>query len=59
MARLAEEQIQEFYEQCYTPGADGDKYRRAFANTHPHDTQRDPNAYTNPTANTDSDGRGI
>ncbi|HEY6758727.1 MAG TPA: class I SAM-dependent methyltransferase [Baekduia sp.] len=28
MARLAEEQIQEFYEQCYTPGADGDKYRR-------------------------------
>jgi SAM-dependent methyltransferase len=28
MARLAEEQIQEFYEQCYTPGVDGDKYRR-------------------------------
>jgi SAM-dependent methyltransferase len=28
MGRLAEEQIQEFYEQCYTPGADGDKYRR-------------------------------
>jgi SAM-dependent methyltransferase len=27
MARLAEEQIQEFYEQCYTPGVDGDKYR--------------------------------
>jgi SAM-dependent methyltransferase len=28
MARLAEAQIQEFYEQCYTPGVDGDKYRR-------------------------------
>jgi SAM-dependent methyltransferase len=28
MARLAEDQLQEFYEQCYTPGADGDKYRR-------------------------------
>jgi SAM-dependent methyltransferase len=28
MARLAEEQIQEFYEQCYTPGADGDTHRR-------------------------------
>jgi SAM-dependent methyltransferase len=28
MARLAEEQIQEFYEQCYTPGVDGDRYRR-------------------------------
>jgi SAM-dependent methyltransferase len=28
MGRLAEEQIQEFYEQCYTPGVDGDKYRR-------------------------------
>src|SRR3954470_6019047 len=28
MARLAEEQIQEFYEQCYTPGADGDRHRR-------------------------------
>ncbi|HWH94641.1 MAG TPA: class I SAM-dependent methyltransferase [Baekduia sp.] len=28
MARLAEEQLQDFYEQCYTPGVDGDKYRR-------------------------------
>jgi SAM-dependent methyltransferase len=28
MARLAEDQLHEFYEQCYTPGADGDKYRR-------------------------------
>jgi SAM-dependent methyltransferase len=28
MARLAEEHIHEFYEQCYTPGVDGDKYRR-------------------------------
>ncbi|HWI73999.1 MAG TPA: class I SAM-dependent methyltransferase [Baekduia sp.] len=28
MARLAEDQLQEFYEQCYTPGADGEKYRR-------------------------------
>lgn len=28
MARLADDQIQEFYEDCYTPGADGEKYRR-------------------------------
>jgi SAM-dependent methyltransferase len=28
MARLAEDQLHEFYEQCYTPGADGEKYRR-------------------------------
>jgi SAM-dependent methyltransferase len=28
MARLEADQLQEFYEQCYTPGADGDKYRR-------------------------------
>jgi SAM-dependent methyltransferase len=28
MARLAEDQLHEFYEQCYTPGVDGDKYRR-------------------------------
>jgi SAM-dependent methyltransferase len=27
MARLAEEQLQDFYEDCYTPGADGAKYR--------------------------------
>ncbi len=27
MARLADDQIQDFYEDCYTPGADGDKYR--------------------------------
>jgi SAM-dependent methyltransferase len=28
MAKLAEDQLHAFYEQCYTPGADGDKYRR-------------------------------
>jgi SAM-dependent methyltransferase len=28
MARLAEDQLHEFYEQCYTPGADGDRHRR-------------------------------
>jgi SAM-dependent methyltransferase len=28
MAKLHEDQLQEFYEQCYTPGVDGDKYRR-------------------------------
>src|SRR5262249_10139178 len=27
MARLADDQIQDFYEDCYTPGADGDKHR--------------------------------
>src|SRR3954470_18315900 len=28
MARPAADQLHEFYEQCYTPGADGEKYRR-------------------------------
>src|SRR3954454_21100392 len=28
MARLAEDQLHAFYEQCYTAGADGDKHRR-------------------------------
>jgi SAM-dependent methyltransferase len=28
MARLAEDQLHDFYEQCYTPGADGDRHRR-------------------------------
>src|SRR3954471_19687071 len=28
MARLAEDQLHEFYEDCYSPGADGEKYRR-------------------------------
>ena len=28
MARLADDELHEFYEQCYTPGADGDKHRR-------------------------------
>jgi SAM-dependent methyltransferase len=28
MAKLSEDQLHEFYEQCYTPGADGEKYRR-------------------------------
>jgi SAM-dependent methyltransferase len=28
MARLADDQIQDFYEDCYTPGADGEKHRR-------------------------------
>jgi SAM-dependent methyltransferase len=28
MAKLDEDQLQEFYEQCYTPGVDGEKYRR-------------------------------
>jgi SAM-dependent methyltransferase len=28
MAKLHEDQLHEFYEQCYTPGVDGDKYRR-------------------------------
>jgi SAM-dependent methyltransferase len=27
MARLETDQLQEFYEQCYTPGVDGEKYR--------------------------------
>jgi SAM-dependent methyltransferase len=26
--RLREDQLQDFYEDCYTPGVDGDKYRR-------------------------------
>lgn len=28
MARLADDDIQDFYEDCYSPGADGEKYRR-------------------------------
>jgi SAM-dependent methyltransferase len=28
MARLADDQIHDFYEDCYTPGADGEHYRR-------------------------------
>jgi SAM-dependent methyltransferase len=28
MAKLDVDQLQEFYEQCYTPGVDGEKYRR-------------------------------
>jgi SAM-dependent methyltransferase len=28
MARLAEDQLHAFYEQCYTPGADGETHRR-------------------------------
>ncbi|HET6505735.1 MAG TPA: methyltransferase domain-containing protein [Baekduia sp.] len=28
MARLADDQIQDFYEDCYTPGVDGEKHRR-------------------------------
>lgn len=27
MAKIEQDQIQEFYEQCYTPGVDGEKYR--------------------------------
>jgi SAM-dependent methyltransferase len=28
MGKLSEDALQEFYEQCYTPGVDGEKYRR-------------------------------
>jgi SAM-dependent methyltransferase len=28
MAKLEADELQEFYEQCYTPGVDGEKYRR-------------------------------